>query len=116
VAGGVERIILCLDAQNISYIPSHYTVSVLYSNEELKLEAVRTASKLRNLGIPTNIDLNGKSLKKQMEISSSSRFSIIFAPQEFSEKQVVLRNMVDRTEKRVSLEELITNPKDILNL
>ena len=116
VAGGVERIILCLDAQNISYIPSHDTVSVLYSNEELKLEAVRTASKLRNLGIPTNIDLNGKSLKKQMEISSSSKFSIIFAPQEFSEKQVVLRNMVDRTEKRVSLEELITNPKDILNL
>ena len=116
VAGGVERIILCLDAQNVSYIPSHDTVSVLYSNEELKLEAVRTASKLRSLGIPTNIDLNGKSLKKQMEISSSSRFSIIFAPQEFSEKQVVLRNMVDRTEKRVSLEELITNPKDILNL
>ena len=51
-----------------------------------------------------------------MDISSSSKFSIIFAPQEFSEKQVVLRNMVDRTEKRVSLEELITNPKDILNL
>ena len=116
VAGGVERIILCLDAQNVSYTQSHYTVSVLYSNEELKLEAVRTASKLRNLGIPTNIDLNGKSLKKQMEISSSSKFSIIFAPQEFSEKQIVLRNMVDRTEKRVSLEELITNPKDILNL
>jgi len=116
VAGGVERIILCLDAQNISYISSHDTVSVLYSNEELKLEAVRTASKLRSLGIPTNIDLNGKSLKKQMEISSSSKFSIIFAPQEFSEKQIVLRNMVDRTEKRVSLEELITNPKDILNL
>ena len=116
VAGGVERIILCLDAQNVLYTQSHYTVSVLYSNEELKLEAVRTASKLRNLGIPTNIDLNGKSLKKQMEISSSSKFSIIFAPQEFSEKQVVLRNMVDRTEKRVSLEELITNPKDILNL
>ena len=116
VAGGVERIILCLDAQNVSYIQSHDTVSVLYSNDELKLEAVRTASKLRSLGIPTNIDLNGKSLKKQMEISSSSKFSVIFAPQEFSEKQIVLRNMVDRTEKRVSLEELITNPKDILNL
>jgi len=116
VAGGVERIILCLDAQNVSYTQSHYTVSVLYSNEELKLEAVRTASKLRSLGIPTNIDLNGKSLKKQMEISSNSKFSVIFAPQEFSEKQIVLRNMVDRTEKRVSLEELITNPKDILNL
>ena len=51
-----------------------------------------------------------------MEISSSSKFSIILAPKEFSEKQVVLRNMLDRTEKHVSLEELITNPKGILNL
>jgi len=116
VAGGVERIILCLDAQNVSYISSPDTVSVLYSNEELKSEAVRTASKLRKLGIPTNIDLNGKSLKKQMEISANSKFSIILAPKEFSEKQVVLRNMLDRTEKHVSLEELITNPKGILNL
>ena len=114
VAGGVERIILCLDAQNVSYMSSHDTVSILYSNEELKSEAVRTASKLRKLGISTNIDLNGKSLKKQMEISANSKFSIIFAPKEFSEKQVVLRNMVDRTEKHISLEELITNPKIFL--
>jgi hypothetical protein len=37
-------------------------------------------------------------------------------PKEFSEKQVVLRNMTDRTEKQISLNELITNPKAVLNL
>jgi histidyl-tRNA synthetase len=63
-----------------------------------------------------NIDLTTKSLKKQMENSSGSKFSIIFAPKEFAEKNVVLRNMVDRTEKQISLDELVTNPKDILNL
>jgi len=51
-----------------------------------------------------------------MENSSGSKFSIIFAPKEFAEKNVVLRNMVDRTEKQISLDELVTNPKDILNL
>ena len=116
VAGGVERIILCLDAQNVSYTQSHYTVSILYSNEELKLEAVRTASKLRKLGITVNMDLTTKPLKKQMENSSNSKFSIIFAPKEFAEKNVVLRNMVDRTEKQISLDELITDPKSVLNL
>jgi len=116
VAGGVERIILRLDEQGITSIPSNDTISVLYVNDELKPHAIHYVSKLRKLGVPVNIDLTAKSLKKQMEISSGSKFSIIFAPQEFSEKQVVLRNMVDRTEKRVSLEELITNPKDILNL
>ncbi len=63
-----------------------------------------------------NIDLTAKPLKKQMEMSSSSRFCVIFAPKEFSEKQVVLRNMTDRTEKQISLDELITDPKSILNL
>ena len=116
VAGGVERIILRLDEQGISCIPSNDTTSVLYVNDELKPHAIDCASKLRKLGISINIDLTAKSLKKQMEISSSSKFSIIFAPKEFAEKCVVLRNMVDRTEKQISLDELITNPKDILSL
>ena len=62
------------------------------------------------------MDLTTKPLKKQMENSSNSKFSIIFAPKEFAEKNVVLRNMVDRTEKQISLDELITDPKGILNL
>jgi len=116
VAGGVERIILRLDEQGISCIPSNDTTSVLYVNDELKSEAIDCASKLRKLGVIVNIDLTTKSLKKQMENSSGSKFSIIFAPKEFAEKNVVLRNMVDRTEKQISLDELVTNPKDILNL
>jgi len=116
VAGGVERIILRLDAQGISYTTSNDTVSILYVNDELKSHAIKCASKLRKLGILTNIDLTAKSLKKQMENASGSKFSIIFAPKEFAEKCVVLRNMVDRTEKQISLDELITNPKDILSL
>ena len=116
VAGGVERIILRLDAQGISYTMSADTISVLYVNEELKPHAIQCASKLRKLGISTNVDLSNKPLKKQMEISSDSKFCIIFAPKEFSEKQIVLRNMIDRTEKQISLDDLITNPKDVLNL
>ena len=116
VAGGVERIILRLDAQGISCTTSNDTVSVLYVNDELKSDAIYCASKLRKLGIPTNIDLTGKPLKKQMENSSNSKFSIIFAPKEFAEKNVVLRNMIDRTEKQISLDELITDTKGILNL
>jgi len=116
VAGGVERIILRLDEQGISCIPSNDTTSVLYVNDELKSDAINCASKLRKLGITVNIDLTTKSLKKQMELSSSSKFSIIFAPEEFAGGHVVLRNMIDRTEKQISLDELITDPKSVLNL
>jgi len=116
VAGGVERIILRLDEQGISCTPSSDTISVLYVNDELKSHAINCASKLRQLGISVNIDLTAKPLKKQMEMSSNSKFCIIFAPKEFSEKQVVLRNMTDRTEKQISLDELISEPEGVLNL
>jgi len=116
VAGGIERIILRLDDQGISSIPPADTISVLYVNDELKSDAINCVSKLRKLGISTNIDLTAKSLKKQMEMSANSKFCVIFAPKEFSEKQVVLRNMVDRTEKQISLDDLVTSPKDVLNL
>jgi len=116
VAGGVERIILRLDEQGISCTPSSNTISVLYVNDELKSDAINCASKLRKLGISTNIDLTAKSLKKQMEISSGSKFSIIFAPKEFAEKNVVLRNMINKTEKQISLDKLITDTKSVLNL
>jgi len=116
VAGGVERIILRLDEQGISCVPSNDIISVVYVNDELKSDAINCASKLRKLGISVNIDLTAKSLKKQMEISSGSKFSIIFAPKEFAEKNVVLRNMIDKTEKQISLDELITDAKSVLNL
>ena len=112
----MERIILRLDEQGISCTPSSTTISILYVNDELKSHAINCVSKLRKLGIPVNIDLTSKSLKKQMEISSGSKFSIIFAPKEFAEKNVVLRNMIDKTEKQISLDELVTDAKSVLNL
>ena len=116
VAGGIERIILRLDAQGISYTTSNETISVLYVNDELKPRAIECASRLRKLGISTSVDLTGKSLKKQMEISTNSKFCVIFAPKEFSEEQIVLRNMTDRTEKKISVKELITDPQAVFNL
>ena len=117
VAGGVERIILRLDAQGISCTTSNDTVSVLYVNDELKPNAIHFASVLRKWhGLTVNIDLTGKPLKKQMEMSSNSKFSIIFAPKEFAEGNVVLRDMIDKTERIISIDELGRGAKDILNL
>ena len=64
VAGGVERIILRLDAQGISCTTSNDTISVVYVNDELKSKAIQCASKLRKLGISTNIDLTAKSIEE----------------------------------------------------
>ncbi len=115
VAGGVERIILSLESQGIAPRKEIVMTSVLYANDEMHAEALAIASKLRQIGVPTTIDYYpGKALKKQMESSLESKFTIIVGPKEFAENKVVLRNMQDRSEKQISIDELIQNAGSIL--
>ena len=108
VAGGVERIILALENQNSKFKESEKRISVLYVNDQVKNHAIKIASSLRDKGIPVDIDLSGKSLKKQMEQSINSKSAVIVAPNEFSNGMIVLRNMLDRSEKQVKVEDLMS--------
>ena len=109
VAGGVERIILALENQDSKFKELTERISVLYvPTEDMKNHAIKIASTLRDKGIFVDIDLNDKPLKKQMEQSVDSKFAVIVAPNEFSNGTVVLRNMLDRSEKQVKLEELFS--------
>ena len=108
VAGGVERIILALENQNSKFKESEKRISVLYVNDQVKNHAIKIASSLRDKGIPVDIDLSSKSLKKQMEQSVNSKFAVIVAPNEFSSGMIVLRNMLDRSEKQVKVEDLMS--------
>ena len=114
IAGGVERMILTMDEQGISDDTTKQKVSILYINEEMQKQAMKIASKLRLKNIPIDIDLVGRQLKKQMESASNSKFAIIIGPKELEQNQVVLRNMNDRTESQVNLDELLDNPKNFL--
>ncbi|MEK6961986.1 MAG: histidine--tRNA ligase [Thermoproteota archaeon] len=116
VAGGVERIILTMEEQKVTKLEQSKSVSVLYVNDEMQKHATSLASKLRQKGIQVEIDLSGRSLKKQMESASESKFAVIVAPKEFSSKSLILRNMEDGKEKHIPVDELLKNPKSILNL
>jgi len=109
VAGGVERIILALENQDSKFKELTKRISILYvPTEDMKNHAIKLTSSLRDKGMFVNIDLNDKPLKKQMEQSIDSKFAVIVAPNEFSNGTVVLRNMLDRSEKQVKLEELFS--------
>ena len=114
VAGGVERIVLALENQKSSFNVQSDQISVLYVNDEMKPNAIKIASLLRENLIPTNIDLSGRPLKKQMEQSVNSKFVVIVGPDEFSKNMVVLRNMSDRSENQIPLPELLDNIKKSL--
>ena len=116
VAGGVERIILTMQEQGIIPEVTQNRVAVLYINDEMQKVALSIASLLRLANIPTDIDLVGRNLKKQMEHATDARFAIIVGPQELEEGNVVLRDMHDGTEGVISLEKLTEDPNSILNL
>ena len=114
VAGGVERIILALENQKSSFTEQKNRVSILYVNEEMKSIAIKITSLLRENSIPTDIDLSGRALKKQMEHSTNSKFVIIVGPDEYSKNMVVVRNMLDRNENQVLISELLEYIKNFL--
>ena len=114
IAGGVERMILTMDEQGITDITTKQKISILYINEEMQKHAMKIASQLRLKNIPIDVDLVGRQLKKQMESASTSKFAIIVGPKEIEQNQVVLRNMNDRTESQINLDELLKNPESFL--
>ena len=114
VAGGVERIVLSLENQNLPKDLSDSRISVLYTSSEMQGNAITLASKMRQCGLLVDVDLNGKSLKKQMESATNSKFAIIVGPKEYEEGNTVLRNMLDRTEKIVSIKDLLKNSSEYL--
>jgi len=116
VAGGVERIILTMQEQKIISELKQNRVAVLYINEEMQKVAHSISSLLRLNNIPTDIDLAGRSMKKQMDIAINAKFAIIVGPQELENGNVVLKDMVNGTEGTISLEKLTEDPKSILNL
>ena len=116
VAGGVERIILTMQEQNIIPQVTQNRIAVLYINDEMKKVAHSITSLLRLNNIPADIDLVNRNLKKQMDNASNARFSIIVGPQELENGNVVLRDMKDGKEGTISLEKLTEDPKSIFNL
>ena len=114
VAGGVERMILTMDEQGISSNSEKQKISILYINEETQKPAMKIASKLRMKNYVIDIDLVGRQLKKQMESASDSKFAIIIGPKELEQNQAVLRNMNDRSESAVNIDDLLENPQNFL--
>ena len=80
----------------------------------MKSNAFKITSSLRENHIPTDIDLSGRALKKQMENSTNSKFVIIVGPDEFSKNMVVVRNMSDRSENQVKISKLLEYVKNSL--
>jgi len=115
-AGGVERIAHSLERQGIMTHAENSRIWVVFVNEDMRKVAVSIASQLRLKGIPAEVDLTGKPLRKQMEMASSSRYVIIAAPKEYADNSVIIRNMDNGSERQAKIESVLSNPRSSLQL
>ena len=116
VAGGVERIILTMKEQGLNYGKYEIRVAILYTDSGMQRVATTLATTLRLQNIPTDMDLAGRSIKKQMDIASLARYVIIVGQDEFANREAVLKDMKNGTERIVSLNKLIEDARSVLNL
>jgi len=115
-AGGVERIVHSLERQGIMTRGENSRIWVVFVNEDMRKVAISIASQLRLKGIPAEVDLTGKPLRKQMEMASSSRYVIIAAPKEYADNSVIIRNMDNGSERQAKIESVLSNPRSSLQL
>jgi len=110
VAGGVERIALALSKLGKVKGEELALIYIAYANKDFIKPATQLASELRKNGIRAEFDLSGKSLKKQMEVASSlnAKYVLILAPREYSQKRIVVKNMIDGTEIQINIDEALS--------
>ena len=115
VAGGVERIILTMQEQKIAAGPARDRIAVVYVNSQMQKVAFSIASMLRLHNIPTDIDLGGRSIRKQMNLAGSARLAVIVGPNELKDGSVVIHDMSDGKEGTMSIQRLADDPGSLLS-
>lgn len=107
---GLDRIIEVMKINEMIKMPkTKIKVFVANVNNEVKKDVVEIAQKLRKNGISTQIDVMGRNLTKQLEYADvlGIPFVVIVGKEEVEKKKFRLRDMTKRTEKEVSVEEIV---------
>jgi histidyl-tRNA synthetase len=101
---GFDRTIEVLEEQN--RIPSLSSATkVLLTNSE---KAFEIAEKLRAENINTEIYLDEKDLEKQLKYADKKQIPFVII---VNENKLVLKNMIERTQEELSLEQILKNLK-----
>jgi histidyl-tRNA synthetase len=109
-AFGLERLIEAIKKRGV-FLPEARRVNVIVTatTEEVRLKATEIAQKIRSFGIRTEIDLMKRSLKDVLSLADNMGipYVIIIGPKELKENKLLLRNMKDRCQETLTIEEVV---------
>jgi histidyl-tRNA synthetase len=104
---GMERLISLSSFKDETFLISPQLFIAALGDQAQKL-AFSVCNRLRIMGIPTEMDYSGKSLKSQMKRADklSSRYALILGEREISENKAEFRDMQKGTQETIGLDDL----------
>ncbi len=110
-AFGIERMILSLPENIVDARASAPTIFIAYIGDEARRHSFALARRLREAGITTVVDLEGRKLKKALAVANnlSARFALIIGEDEIHRGSYALRDMTTGEQKEVTETELVNN-------
>jgi histidyl-tRNA synthetase len=106
---GIERIVPLLEKKGtFSGLDLGPQVYVASASKKMRLKAVEVAQILRRNGIPTELDLLSRGLRKQLDIANRKqvRKVVIIGQREFAKGYITVRDMATAEQVKVRLDSL----------
>lgn len=116
-AMSIERLLLAMEAEGVAFDNEpNLDVYVVALGEEAKRVGVKLLGQLRAAGIRSDIDYTDRKMKAQMKSADrlAAKSVIIIGEDEVAEDVVMVRNMADRQQDKVSTTDVIEKIKEIL--
>jgi histidyl-tRNA synthetase len=109
-AFGIERMIMSLPAKSAESLKHEPKVFIAYIGQRAREYSFGLARKLRQAGVSTVVDLEGRKLKKSLAIANSigARHALIVGDDEIDNGSFVLRDMKSGEQKNLNESDLIS--------
>ena len=110
---GFDRILLAMEKEGQTYQREGIKAYVVTVSDDVKLQAAGIVSKLRDAGIPSDIDIMGRKMTKAMKYASTTgtQYVIIVGAKELEQDSVTLRDMETGEQKLVKIQDLVSELK-----
>ncbi len=106
---GIERLIMTMEAQGLSFGEEEpIDIFIVIMGEAARRYAMKTAKKLRDLGLAVDIDHLGRSFKSQFKYADKTNadFTVVIGDNEVADEVVTLRNMRTGDQTEIDLKDL----------
>ncbi len=114
---GLDRFLMARDAGGTQAPPERRGLQVVALGEAARRAAIPLVAALRaRIDLPTHIDYADRKIGAQFKIAdrNNARFAVIIGDDELARNELVVRDLVDRVERRVALGDTATESAQTL--